>query len=68
LTATPLIYYTEEELADLLRVPKKTVARWRSTGTGPKWFRAGKYVRYEESAVREWTKAQQEQNCIRESA
>jgi predicted DNA-binding transcriptional regulator AlpA len=62
-----LNYYTEEELAALLKVPRKTVARWRATGTGPKWVRAGRYVRYEESAVRDWNADQQERNS-RESA
>jgi DNA-binding transcriptional MerR regulator len=53
--------WTEEELAEHLKVPAPTVKYWRSRGTGPKWFRAGKYVRYREADVTRWEKEQVEQ-------
>jgi DNA-binding transcriptional MerR regulator len=51
--------YTETELAEHLKVPAKTLAGWRSRGTGPPWFRAGKHVRYREPAVIQWQEAQE---------
>jgi DNA-binding transcriptional MerR regulator len=60
--------WTEEELAEHLKVPTPTVKYWRSRGTGPKWFRAGKYVRYRESAIREWEAGQEDEASARASA
>jgi predicted DNA-binding transcriptional regulator AlpA len=51
--------YTEEELAGHLGLSPKTLAYWRARGKGPKYFRAGKHVRYRESAIVEWEKAQE---------
>jgi DNA-binding transcriptional MerR regulator len=55
--------YTEAELAEHLKLPPKTLAHWRGRGTGPPWFRAGKHVRYRESAVAEW-QAEREREVI----
>jgi Helix-turn-helix domain len=51
--------YTEDELADHLKLPVKTLAYWRQRGKGPKWFRAGRHVRYRESAVVAWETEQE---------
>jgi hypothetical protein len=53
--------WTEEELAEHLRMPAATVKYWRSRGKGPRWFRAGKHVRYRESAVRAWEASQEDE-------
>jgi DNA-binding transcriptional MerR regulator len=60
--------WTEEELAEHLKVPAATVKYWRSRGAGPKWFRAGKYVRYRESAIREWETGREDEASARASA
>lgn len=45
---------TPEEVADLLQVPVQTLSYWRYTGTGPRFVRVGRHVRYDEGAVRRW--------------
>jgi hypothetical protein len=60
--------YTEDELAEHLHVPPKTIEYWRYRRTGPKWFRAGRHVRYRESAVREWEKAREDEESARAGA
>lgn len=32
----------------------KTLANWRCLGTGPKWFRLGRLVRYYEADLDRW--------------
>jgi hypothetical protein len=39
-------FLTEAELADRWRLSLKTIARWRSQGTGPIYARFGKTIRY----------------------
>jgi excisionase family DNA binding protein len=50
---------TDVEVAEYLRVSLATVRRWRSEGTGPPWFRAGRSVRYSRRALDEWIKRQE---------
>lgn len=45
------------DLADREGVPMSTVYRWNSTGTGPKYLRVGKHVRYRVSDVERWEDA-----------
>ena len=47
-------FLTPEELADLLTIPKKTLAHWRSERKGPMFYRMGVHVRYPESSVHDW--------------
>ena len=49
---------TVEELAELLRVPVRSVYVWRRKGVGPRGIRIGKYVRYRSSDVARWLDAQ----------
>ena len=50
---------TPEEVSDFLRdIPVKTLAKWRSEGTGPKYTKVGRHVRYDWADVREWLKGQ----------
>lgn len=44
-------------LADLIDVPLRTVYEWNATGTGPRFIRAGKHVRYHVSDIESWLKA-----------
>lgn len=43
--------WTPDGLAQFFDVPLSTVYRWRSTGSGPRGFRVGKYVRYDDAEV-----------------
>jgi len=48
--------FTPDELAEKLKIPKATLYRWSSLGTGPQPLRIGRHVRYEEGEVERWLK------------
>lgn len=50
---------TPSELAECLKVPERTLARWRCLGTGPEFVRVGRHVRYLSEAVEAWLKGQE---------
>lgn len=51
-------FLTEAEAATLIRVGRRTMERWRTTGDGPKWVRAGlRRVLYPRAAVLAWAEA-----------
>lgn len=51
---------TTEEVAEYLGdIPVKTLVQWRYKGTGPKYVRVGKHVRYRWSDVEAWLAAQE---------
>ena len=45
---------TTKELARLLKVSPRTIARWREKGTGPDYARIGGRIVYPESALVDW--------------
>lgn len=45
---------TNQELAELVRVPVATVRAWRYKNEGPAGIRVGRHVRYRESEVQRW--------------
>lgn len=47
-------WVTLEELADELRVPLKTVRKWRLDGTAPPGARFGKHIRMRRADVDAW--------------
>ncbi|MGI8775604.1 MAG: helix-turn-helix domain-containing protein [Actinomycetota bacterium] len=47
---------TPDELGDVLQIPTKTLAEWRSNGTGPAYRRVGRHVRYSAEDVAIWLK------------
>jgi predicted DNA-binding transcriptional regulator AlpA len=51
-------WLTRQELADRYGVPVKTAAQWASKGTGPRYAKFGKHVRYLLSDVIAWEKKQ----------
>jgi predicted DNA-binding transcriptional regulator AlpA len=51
----PLLH--PKEVAKLLNVSVSWLAKSRLTGTGPRFVKIGRAVRYSESAVREFIKA-----------
>jgi excisionase family DNA binding protein len=48
------IWLSRKDLADRLGVPNKTPAEWATKGTGPKYARFGRHVRYRLSDVIAW--------------
>jgi predicted site-specific integrase-resolvase len=44
----------QDEVARRLRVDRRTLSRWRSTGTGPEYLRVGNAVRYESRSLEDW--------------
>ena len=45
---------TAAEAADYLRIPIETMRRWRALGTGPRYARVGRHVRYRKAALDAW--------------
>lgn len=50
---------TPEQVAEKLGVTEKTLNYWRYKGTGPRYLRVGKHVRYRWRDVEEWLRQQQ---------
>jgi excisionase family DNA binding protein len=47
-------FMTVDDLARLLRVPKATIYRWRSTGHSPRGYTIGRHVRFRRAEVEAW--------------
>jgi excisionase family DNA binding protein len=45
------------DLCEILKVPIKTIYRWRATGSGPRSIKIGKHVRYRRSDIDAWIEA-----------
>jgi len=60
-------WITRQELAERYGLPVKTPAQWASKGTGPRYARFGRHVRYRLSDVVDW-EAQQFADLKRTSA
>lgn len=52
-----LVYLKPEQVARLAQVSKITLARWRVLGTGPRYIKAGRSVRYAQEDVTQWMRA-----------
>jgi predicted DNA-binding transcriptional regulator AlpA len=50
-------WLSRQELADRFGLPVKTLAQWASKGTGPRYARMGRHVRYRLSDVIDWEAA-----------
>jgi excisionase family DNA binding protein len=50
------VFLTQNEVAELLRLPVRTVEDWRLTRNGPPWLKLGRHVRYERDDLLEWVK------------
>lgn len=46
--------WSVQDVADYLGIPRKTLYQWRQQDYGPRGHRVGRYLRYDERAVREW--------------
>ena len=51
-------WITRQELADRYGLPVKTPAEWASKGTGPRYAKFGRHVRYRLSDVIDWERKQ----------
>lgn len=47
-------FLTVEGLAELLRVPVRTIYTWQHQGTGPRAHRVGRYLRFRRPDVESW--------------
>jgi excisionase family DNA binding protein len=54
---SPDRYLTPRQLSEMLSIPVKTLEMWRWRGVGPKFHKFGKLVRYKETDVQAWIKA-----------
>ncbi|MEU4293206.1 helix-turn-helix domain-containing protein [Kribbella sp. NPDC026596] len=43
-----------DQVSEYLKVPKRTLYRWRTYNYGPRGIRVGRHVRYRRSAVIQW--------------
>jgi predicted DNA-binding transcriptional regulator AlpA len=49
----------ERETAQILRVSRACLRRWRATGQGPPWVKCGeRLIRYDLAALRAWIERQ----------
>jgi excisionase family DNA binding protein len=59
MTNTPdTTWLTRNQFAERIGVPVKTTAEWASKGTGPRYARFGKHVRYRLADVTSWEEEQ----------
>lgn len=47
-------HLTIDQLAERENVPAKTVYQWNSRGTGPRYLKIGRHVRYRLRDVEDW--------------
>jgi hypothetical protein len=47
-------FLTQHELAELLRLPERTLEDWRQTHAGPPYLKLGRHVRYDVQDVLAW--------------
>ena len=53
-------FFDEKRLSEHLLIPRRTLQRWRATGDGPAFIRAGeRRILYRAEAVDEWAKARE---------
>lgn len=52
MSSEPLL--TEREAAEYLNIPSETLRYYRWQGTGPRFIKIGRYVRYRPSDVEAW--------------
>ncbi|WP_424533598.1 helix-turn-helix transcriptional regulator [Sphaerisporangium viridialbum] len=50
----PERHLTPEDLADRVGIPVATIYQWNSRGTGPRFMKIGKHVRYKIADVVAW--------------
>ena len=54
---SPFALLNEEQAAELLALSIRTLQAWRLRGVGPRYVRAGRAIRYQQSELVEWISA-----------
>ena len=54
-------YLTSEEVASLMHVSRRTLARWRQEGKGPAFFKVGRRFLYRKQDISDWTESEVQQ-------
>ncbi|MFP5289551.1 MAG: helix-turn-helix transcriptional regulator [Actinomycetes bacterium] len=59
-SASPIspTFLTQREVAELLRLPERTLEDWRLTSHGPPYLKLGRHVRYDLADVVGWAREQ----------
>ena len=52
-------FITEQQVAEILQVAKKTLRDWRYRRYGPKYFKIGSRVLYQAQPIQEWIGSQE---------
>ncbi|WP_433622072.1 helix-turn-helix domain-containing protein [Nocardia sp. CA-120079] len=53
-----VVWLSTDDVAERLKIPKKTLATWASAGRGPRFARMGRYRRYRLSDLLAWEQEQ----------
>ncbi|WP_327097336.1 helix-turn-helix domain-containing protein [Nocardia vinacea] len=53
-----VVWLSTDDVAERLKIPKKTLAAWASAGRGPRFARMGRYRRYRLSDLLAWEQEQ----------
>jgi hypothetical protein len=59
--SVPLVsptFLMQREVAELLRLPERTLEDWRLTSQGPPYLKLGRHVRYDLTDVIDWAREQ----------
>lgn len=51
-------FKTQAEIADIIKVPERTLEDWRLNHVGPPYMKLGRHVRYDLSEVFAWAREQ----------
>lgn len=54
----PPDFKTQAEIADIIKVPERTLEDWRLDHVGPPYMKLGRHVRYDLSEVFAWAREQ----------
>ena len=54
----PPDFKTQAEIADIIKVPERTLEDWRLNHVGPPYMNLGRHVRYDLSEVFAWAREQ----------
>lgn len=56
------IFWTSDQVAELLGVPVKSLYRWNYMGDGPRVYRIGRHLRYHRDDLEAWLAGHQTDN------
>ncbi|MFN8994901.1 MAG: helix-turn-helix transcriptional regulator [Pseudomonadota bacterium] len=60
-------FFDEKSLSSHLNIPRRTLQRWRTTGEGPPFVRAGaRRILYRRSAVEDWATSREHRHRAEE--